>query len=151
MSQRIENLKKSGLNKVTANDKDFYYALTTFEVQMLATRNSFMLVFQSMLFTAMAILDGKPGIVFPLPILPILGIACSFLWLYINSMTHAIEEIAYARLEHANEHIKETIALSKQFPSIFKSGNISAIMTYPFPMLTMGTWIIWLAAVLKSW
>lgn len=121
-------------------DYELYYDLAKFEVEMLSTRSNFLLVFQSLLFAAVAGLANKPTYIPQWPLI-FLGFLSSVVWLYINLLTVVQAEEAITRLKSLDKRVEEVLESRKdKFPVIGK-GSISWIFSITFPSLTGLVWI----------
>lgn len=130
------------MGEKSLNDKNLYYDLAKFETEMLATRSNMLLVFQAMLFTAVAGLSvAGNNILFPPVLIIILGISTSIVWLILNWATHLVAEEALERLQ--NDHELESIfqSIRDNYPS-YKKISTGWIMYLMFPSLTGVTWFL---------
>jgi hypothetical protein len=118
----------------TARDQDFYLELSKFHATMLSTRGSLMLVFQSMLLTAMAALHTKVPSIHTLWWFQLLGVATCCIWLYMNVLTALAEGHIWRKLMECDPRVK---ALSDMRRGL---GSITWLMTYPLPILLGGIW-----------
>ena len=124
------------------DDKEFYYDLAKFEVNMMATRSNFLMVFQSMLFAATASLINKATYI-PQWLLICLGLISSILWLYLNMLTNTVSKAAFEEANAIDNRL-DKIMKSREKVTLLKIGSNSWIMTYPFPILTTFAWLIFL-------
>ncbi len=122
------------------DDKDFYYDLSKFEAQMIATRCNFLLLFQSMLFAAVTKLADKATYI-PQWLILSLGLLSSVVWLYINISTNVIFRAAIEHLTDKDDRLQETLNNSSE-DFLHKIQRISWLMVYPFPVLTGIAWAI---------
>jgi hypothetical protein len=122
------------------NDKDFYYDLAKFEVEMIASRSNFLLVFQSMLFSAVASIADKQTFI-PMWLLLTFGLLTSITWFYLNWLTYVVNERVFDKLVEMDERLKE-IMKSRDSHWLLRKGSVSFIMSFVFPFLTGIVWII---------
>ena len=88
-------------------EPELYYDLAKFEIEMLTTRSNFLLVFQSLLFTAVSGLGKNNLASIPQLLLIILGFLSSCVWLYINLLTVVQATEAIDRFKSFSEPFKE--------------------------------------------
>jgi hypothetical protein len=122
------------------DDREFFYDLSKFEVQAIAQRNQIMLVFQSMLFAAMAVSAGKQNLFFPLWVLMAIGLLTSLLWLYLNWLTYVVENKAMEELMKIDNRIGVALS-SRDKNKLLRIGSVSKIMSFGFPMLVLLSWL----------
>ena len=130
-------------------DNDLYYDLAKFEVEMIASRGNFLLVFQSMLFGAVASLADKDTFI-PVWLLIALGLATSVTWLYMNWLTSVVGDEALVKLKDVDPRLHELFEQKKGESVVYRVGSISWIMTWVFPLLTGIVWATLLVANLNS-
>jgi hypothetical protein len=131
------------------DDKSLYYDLAKFEAEMLATRSNFLLVFQSMLFGAVASLADKKTFV-PIWLLIVLGFSTSIVWLYLNWLTSVVSEAALSRLANVDSRIDDIFIQKKRKNIFYRRGSISWMMTWLFPLLTGSVWLMILISYLQN-
>ena len=117
------------------NDKDFYYKITALQATLLTSRGNFMLFFQSMLLTTVAILHGKIPRFEATSYLLVLGFLTAVLWLYVNFLTRLLETRAWAKLLELDYRVKELDEARKGLLSI------PLVMAYPLPFLLGALWV----------
>ena len=122
------------------DNKDFYYDLAKFEVEMTASRGNFLLVFQSMLLGAIAGIADKQTFI-PLWLLLIFGLITLIVWLWLNALTYVISETAFNTLVEVDERIKK-IMLSRKSNWFLRNGSTSFIMSFVFSILTTLVWSV---------
>jgi len=122
------------------DDKEFYYDLSKFEVNMIATRSNFLLVFQSMLFAAIASIADKTTYI-PQWLLLGLGLLSSVVWLYLNLLTNTVSKAAFAKLNNLDDRINDVMENRKK-NFLLSFGSVSWLMVYPFPLLTGIVWTV---------
>lgn len=121
------------------DDKSFYYDIAKFEVQAIAQRNSVLLVFQSMLFAATALVSGKQGFIPDwFPIVP--GAILSVVWLYLNYLTYVIEDAAMKKLINRDSRIVELLAVRNQ-NWLLRQGSVSKMMAFMIPSIMLASWV----------
>ena len=121
-------------------DKNLYYDLAKFETEMLASRSNMLLVFQSMLFAAVAGLAvAGNNILFPPFLIIILGFSTSIVWLILNWATYLVAEEALNRLKNDPELESIFQSIRDNYPS-YKNISTGWIMYVMFPSLTGATW-----------
>jgi hypothetical protein len=130
------------------DDKNLYYDLAKFETEMIATRSNFLLVFQSMLFGAVASLADKKTFI-PIWLLIVLGFLTSVVWLYMNWLTSVVGEAALDRLKGADSRIDD-IFIQQKTNIFYRRGSISWMMTWLFPLLSGIVWLIILVSYFQS-
>lgn len=124
------------------NDKEFFYDIVKFEVQTIAQRNSFLLIFQSMLFAATAVVATAENQVFiPIWVLMILGFVLSLIWVYLNWLTHVIEVRAMEKLEEIDERVRFLLEARKT-NWLLSKGSVSAIVTFLIPSVMVVCWAV---------
>lgn len=123
-------------------EPELYYDLAKFEIEMLTTRSNFLLVFQSLLIAAVAVL-GKNSTNIPQRPLIYLGVLSSFFWFYINLLTVVQAAEAIKRFKDLNKPFKEVLNSRREKLGIIGHGSISWIFAIAFPFLTFVMWI-WL-------
>lgn len=120
-------------------DQQFYYDLTKFEVQAIAQRNQILLVFQSILFTALS-LSADKDIFYPAWVVIALGLAISLLWLYLNALTYVVENEAMRKLLSIDNRVKSIMQIREQ-SCLLRKGSVSFIMSFAFPILMLLAWL----------
>ncbi|ODN67110.1 hypothetical protein [Methylophaga muralis] len=123
----------------TEKDQQFYYDLTKFEVQAIAQRNQILLVFQSILFTALSLSAGK-DIFYPAWVVIVLGLAISLLWLYLNALTYVVENESMQRLIDVDKRVESVFEVRKKY-FLLRKGSVSLIMSFAFPTLMLLAWL----------
>lgn len=123
----------------TEKDQQFYYDLTKFEVQAIAQRNQILLVFQSILFTALSLSAGK-DIFYPAWVVIVLGLAISLLWLYLNALTYVVENEGMQRLLDVDKRVESVFEVRKKY-FLLRQGSVSLIMSFAFPTLMLLAWL----------
>lgn len=124
------------------NDKEFFYDIVKFEVQTIAQRNSFLLIFESMLFAATAVVATAENQVFiPIWVLMILGFVLSLIWVYLNWLTHVIEVRAMEKLEEIDERVRFLLEARKT-NWLLSKGSVSAIVTFLIPSVMVVCWAV---------
>lgn len=121
-------------------DQQLYYDLTKFEVQAIAQRNQILLVFQSILFTALSLSAGK-DIFYPAWVVIVLGMAISLLWLYLNALTYVVENESMRRLLELDNRIKSVLEIREKY-CLLRKGSVSFIMSFAFPTLMALAWLV---------
>lgn len=122
------------------NDKEFFYDIVKFEVQSIAQRNSFLLIFQSMLFAATAVVATAENQVFiPIWVLMALGFVLSLIWVYLNWLTHVIEVRAMEKLEEIDERVRFLLEARKT-NWLLSKGSVSVIVTFLIPSVMVVCW-----------
>jgi len=122
-------------------DSELYYDLAKFEVEMLSTRSNFLLVFQSLLFAAVATLADKLTDIPQWPLI-LLGLFSSIVWFYINLLTVVQAEEAIKRLKSLDKRVEEVLAIRREKFPVIGSGSIAWIFSVTFPFLTGLVWFI---------
>ncbi len=123
------------------DDKTFYYDLAKFEVEMVASRGNFLLVFQSMLFGAVASLADKQTFI-PLWLLIALGLATSIIWWYMNWLTNVVAEDALDKLKSVDMRLENIFEENRNKSKAYKCGSTTWIMTWVLPLLTGFVWAV---------
>lgn len=123
----------------TEKDQQFYYDLTKFELQAIAQRNQILLVFQSILFTALSLSAGK-DIFYPAWVVIVLGLAISLLWLYLNALTYVVENESMQRLLDVDKRVESVFEIRKKY-FLLRKGSVSRIMSFAFPTLMLLAWL----------
>ena len=118
----------------------YYFDFLKGIVGVVAQRNQFLLVFQSMLFGALGVLIGKDAF-FPLWVIILLGLTVSVVWLYVNAVSYTNEEAVEKELNRLDPRFRAIVAARKKF-RILSYGNSSKIVTFFFPSVTMVTWTL---------
>src|SRR5690554_2275947 len=95
-------------------DQQFYFDLSKFEVQAIAQRNQILLVFQSILFTALSLSAGK-DIFYPAWLVILLGLTITLLWLYLNALTYVVENESMRRLLALDERLKSVLEIRQRY------------------------------------
>lgn len=132
----------------TEKDQQFYYDLTKFEVQAIAQRNQILLVFQSILFTALS-LSADKDIFYPAWVVILLGLAISLLWLYLNALTFVVENEAMRKLLSIDDRVNEVLQIRKHY-CLLRKGSVSFIMSFAFPILMLLAWSVLLLFYVNS-
>jgi hypothetical protein len=129
----------------TKDDRDFYAAAARFTTTMIAARSNYMLIFQSMLFSAMAILEGKEKPVSYVKILAVLGLLTSIVWLYTNAVSRFSDEFLWKKLEENDARIKESLDARRKV-LLYRNASVSFLTAYPFPALMILAWsyLLWI-------
>jgi len=136
--------------KTPTENRDFYYDLCKFEALVMTQRNNVLLVFQSMLFAATAVLAhadvSEHNLFFPLWLPMIVGLVLSFLWLYQNSLTYALEERAWRELLNSDERFR-CLEIAWRHWKVHKLGlklrfSVSSISAFVVPALMLAAWIV---------
>ena len=131
-------------------NRDFYYDLCKFEALVMAQRNNVLLVFQSMLFAATAVLAHadvtEHNLFFPLWLPMIVGLLLSLLWLYQNSLTYVLEERAWQELLNSDERIR-CLEIAWWHWKVHQIGlkmgfNVSSISAFVVPALMLIAWAV---------
>lgn len=104
------------------DDKDFYYDASKFEVEMIASRSNFLLVFQSMLFTAVTSIADKNTFI-PIWLILALGFITSVVWAYLNWLTYVVNEHVFDKLIKIDTRMKE-IMTARESHSLLKKGSV---------------------------
>ena len=130
------------------DDKEFYYDITKFETEMIASRGNFLLVFQSMLFGAVAALADKETFI-PLWLLIGLGLATSIAWLYLNWLTNVIGEGALKKLRGIDNRVDSVLRV-RDNNVLLRHGSVSWMMAFLFPIMTGIVWAVLLYNSLAS-
>ncbi len=122
------------------DDKEFFYDLAKFEVEMIASRGSFLLIFQSMLFSIVVSIADKPTLV-PIWSIITLGLLSSLIWLYLNYLTHFVYRQAFFKLIEVDQRVAEIVQARKQ-SWLLRWGSVAIIMSFIFPILISIVWLI---------
>ena len=124
------------------NDKAFFYDIVKFEVQTIAQRNNILLVFQSMLFAATALVATADNPVFiPVWVLMSVGLILSLIWIYLNWLTHVIEASAMKKLEEIDERVRYLLEARKTNWLLAK-GSVSALVAFAIPSVMIICWLV---------
>lgn len=122
------------------NDKEFFYDIAKFEVQAIYQRNNFLLVFQSMLFAATALI-AQQSVFFSIWVPMGLGLVLSIIWLYLNWLTQVIEVGAMNKLLDIDPRMVELLkARERNF--LLSKGSVSFIVAFVFPVVMLVCWLI---------
>ena len=100
-------------------DFEFYYDVTKLETQIIAQRNNYFLLCNSMMMTATVLLFQKNSYINPF-IMIISGIILSIFWIYINYQTRTIEVNAFNVLIKIDHRVKRMIESRKKINSFEK-------------------------------
>ncbi len=130
------------------DDKEFFYDFAKFEVQAIAQRNNFLMVFQSMLFAATALIAGR-DIFFPVWVPMAVGFTLSVIWVYLNWLTYVIETAAMKKLEEADERVR-LLFKARKANFLLSKGSVSIIVTFVIPSIMIICWaiLIWYYAIM---
>ena len=118
--------------------RDYYLGFLTGQVQVIAQRNQFLLVFQSMLLAALGVFSTRPTFV-PLWLIIILGLLVSLVWLYVNAISYTNEEHLEDELMKCDERFVRVTQARERFP-LLANGNSSKIVSFFFPCIMIATW-----------
>jgi hypothetical protein len=122
------------------DDKEFFYDLAKFEVEMISSRGSFLLIFQSMLFSTVVSIADKPTFV-PIWSIIVLGLLSSLIWLYLNFLTYFVYSHAFLKLIEIDQRVAEIVQARKR-QWLLRWGSVSVIMSFVFPILISIVWLI---------
>lgn len=119
-------------------DDEFYYDIYKFEISMIATRSNFLLVFQSMLFAAIATLSDKNTWI-PIGVILLFGLISSIIWLYLNCLTYVVTKKIYSKLTITEKRIPPLIAVRQKY-ILLKNGSVTFLMAVILPTSTIAVW-----------
>ncbi|MDR5170838.1 hypothetical protein IHQ56_03305 [Methylobacillus flagellatus] len=122
------------------NDKEFFYDIAKFEVQAIYQRNNFLLVFQSMLFAATALI-AQQSVFFSIWVPMGLGLVLSIIWLYLNWLTQVIEVGAMNKLLDIDPRMVELLK-ARESNFLLSKGSVSFIVAFVFPVVMLLCWLI---------
>jgi hypothetical protein len=120
--------------------RDYYLGFLTGQTQVIAQRNQFLLVFQSMMLTALGVFSARSTFV-PVWLIILLGLVVSIVWLYINAVSFTNEEHIEEELMKCDERFVRIASARKRFP-LLANGNSSKIVTFFFPSTMTIVWSI---------
>lgn len=122
------------------DDREFYFDFLKVQTQVLAQRDQFLLVFQSMMFAGVGVLIGKQPF-FPIWVILLLGVVTCTVWLYLNA-------VAYTNIRRIGLELKEIDARfvlvtneRKRHPFLAR-GDHTKTMNFFFPSAMLAFWIV---------
>ncbi len=123
-----------------SDDRNLFYDLAKFEVEMITSRGNFLLIFHSMLFSTAASVADKETFI-PISLIITLGLISSIIWLYLNYLTYVVAEEAFSQLIKIDERVAKIFQVRKNH-RLLRWGSVSIIMSFIFPILIGIIWTI---------
>jgi hypothetical protein len=129
--------------ELTDKEREFYFDFLKIQVQLITSRNQFLLVFQSMLLASLGVLYGRSAF-FPIWLIIVIGLIVSLAWLYVNMVSHTNEKYLEDTLTAHDERFAAVVHARKNHPFL-TAGDSSEVITFLFPSLMIMMWTIILA------